>query len=487
MKRFQYFVPAFALALLAFSCKPELEEIPSNLNADLNLNKYVAFGDYLTAGYTNGSLNPEGQNNAYPHILAEQFARTISVPGFVEPILNDPKLQPLQFTGFNADGTPAITESVEMDRLLFSACSNPSAGPYAQFSTDAAQTAAIQNFGVPGLKVSQIRQAGLGNEANLGTPANFNPFFERLLPPNDNRTYQAVAGSTRPTFFTLWVGMSDIVSYAMSGASCGSIPNTSDFKMEVSSLLDTLSKVTKQPDNKLLSTRKGILCNIPNLRDLPMFLNSEAVTLESKYRSTLNDPGLNIWINRKIGPFIPAYNAQKVSFTDFILPKGVKNLNRRDPNLDTRVVNGVSMVVPHGLSEHNPLENDEVLDGSEVSEIETQIADYNLELERLLYNDLARVNTAYSNMVILANMKELFSSFKRGIIYNGVQYSALAVKGGIFSLDNFTLTPRGQAFVANTLIQTMNREINPKNPKGTGFGTKIKEVNVNDYPGVKYP
>ena len=39
----------------------------------IDLSRYVAIGDSITAGYADGALYFDGQKNAYPNILAAQF------------------------------------------------------------------------------------------------------------------------------------------------------------------------------------------------------------------------------------------------------------------------------------------------------------------------------------------------------------------------------------------------------------------------------
>ena len=57
-----------ACALLN-SCKPDIEA-PAVSKGDLNLSKYIAVGNSLTAGYQDNGVYREGQMNSYPSILA---------------------------------------------------------------------------------------------------------------------------------------------------------------------------------------------------------------------------------------------------------------------------------------------------------------------------------------------------------------------------------------------------------------------------------
>src|SRR5205085_4988790 len=59
-------------AIIFNSCKTAFDEVkPTTGSADFT--RYVALGNSLTAGYSDGALSYDGQLNAYPAILAGQF------------------------------------------------------------------------------------------------------------------------------------------------------------------------------------------------------------------------------------------------------------------------------------------------------------------------------------------------------------------------------------------------------------------------------
>ncbi|HSI90300.1 MAG TPA: hypothetical protein VK927_04245, partial [Adhaeribacter sp.] len=162
MNSLKYILPGLALGLLAVSCKPDLEA-PATETAPLDLSRYVAAGDYLTAGFANGGLTRENQEFAYPNILAQQFAQAGATTDFVQPYFSSGNgTQTLTLTGLNADGVPQFTGTTEFEKFTRAACSTDPAGTYEQYSNSPAQTAAIRNFGVPGLLITQLRKAGLG-------------------------------------------------------------------------------------------------------------------------------------------------------------------------------------------------------------------------------------------------------------------------------------------------------------------------------------
>ncbi|MEO5571649.1 MAG: hypothetical protein ABIT08_04870, partial [Bacteroidia bacterium] len=68
------------------SCKTTIDE-PKITSGRADLNKYLAVGGSYTAGYMDGALYLEGQQNSYPAILAKSFA-SVSDEIFKQPLVN---------------------------------------------------------------------------------------------------------------------------------------------------------------------------------------------------------------------------------------------------------------------------------------------------------------------------------------------------------------------------------------------------------------
>src|SRR5687768_16399157 len=78
-------LPALALVALGFGCKPDVDDAGfSTGTADFS--KYVAFGDNYTAGYSNGGVTRESQENSFPNIIAQQIARAGGSSTFNQPL-----------------------------------------------------------------------------------------------------------------------------------------------------------------------------------------------------------------------------------------------------------------------------------------------------------------------------------------------------------------------------------------------------------------
>lgn len=471
MKNVAYLLAGLSLTMLAAGCKPTLDA-PSPETANLDLSRYVAVGDYITAGFMNGGLSRESQQTAYPNILAQQFASASKAGAFVQPYFSNAGT-PMVGLSFNEAGIPVATNTQELMNFLQAGCgSNNQTVISDQFSNSAEQTAIIQNLGVPGLKIRQMGLSGLGNDLNNGKPgtaagAPYNSYFDRLLPAGNDQTYRDVVSNSKPTFFTIWVGMADVLQFVMSGGTCGTPPSSADFSTEMTAQLDALTAN---------GNAKGVVCNLPSVQYLGL---PKLHTLEAKYQQQQNNPDQKIWIiTRRIYAAPSAGNdTVEVTEADLITYKGLERIGKNEQVM----VNGNTQTLPHGLSKFNPLTDEEAFDRKEVEFLESLITtgqglskpSYNT----IITNLITGKNSKYTANVAIANMQELYGSLFNGLNFNGVIYSLKPVTGGFYSYDFFTPTPRGQAIIANEIIQTINEK----------FGTTIFEVNVNSYPAFQHP
>ena len=418
MKNVLYILAGLALSYAATGCKPTLDA-PAPDAGSLNFSRYVAVGDYTTAGFTNGGLSRESQQTAYPAILAQQFATTGAPATFEQPYFNNGGTQMVTLI-LSPAGVPVLSNTTELFNFLGAGCKANSRTIISdQYSNSPEQTASLQNLGIPGLKIAQVPLAGLGNDANLNTPndslspAAYNAYFDRIVPANDNRSYLDVVKNSKPTFFTLWLGMADVVNFAMNGGSCGALPSGIKFSTEINSLLDSLSGSGK---------RQGVIATIPSVKYLG-FPNS--LELQTKFQQQRNDPNVKIWIKalKRYNRPKDGYDVVAVTGADFITPAGLARLG-----VDEQVmVNGNPQTLPHGLSELNPLTEAEVLDSKEADFLESAIS-IGGGLSNPSYNSIItsfaqNTKSKYFGKLAMVNMQELYGRLYNGINYNGVIYS----------------------------------------------------------------
>ena len=119
-----------------------------------NFSKYVALGNSLTAGYSDGALFKAGQENAYPKLMADQF--TLAGGGeFKTPFMND-----------NIGGLLLGGNVIAAPRLIFKNGA-PSVLPDAVPTTEIAvpMTGPFNNMGVPGAKSFHLLAPNYGDIA----------------------------------------------------------------------------------------------------------------------------------------------------------------------------------------------------------------------------------------------------------------------------------------------------------------------------------
>jgi lysophospholipase L1-like esterase len=275
-------------ASLAFTaCSENLDEntasAPEVTAGSANFAKYVAIGNSITAGYTDGALFKAGQSYAFPKLLADQF-RTVGGGDFKIPYTND-----------NVGGLLAGGVQIQGPRLVFH---NGSPKPLNLFDATKVPTTEIavplagpfNNLGVPGAKSFHLLAPNYGNIAGLlnGTA---NPFFVRFRSAAATSVL-ADALAQQPTFFSLWIGNNDVLGYATTGGD-GSNPITPLAGGVGAGFQATYEYLANQ-----LTTNgaKGVVANIPYVTALPHF-------------TTVAYNALNATTNPSFGAQVPTLNA----------------------------------------------------------------------------------------------------------------------------------------------------------------------------------
>ncbi|MFT5503374.1 MAG: hypothetical protein ACI845_001184 [Gammaproteobacteria bacterium] len=184
-----------------------------------DFSKYVAIGDSLTAGYADSALYLDGQLDSYPAILARQFS----------DVGGGTFMQPLMPAGATGSLTLSSNPLPVADRLvLVPTATGPSPGtidPIQSTEIGVPLTGAFNNMGVPGSKSFHLGLPAYGDAAGVpgGTA---NPFFVRFA-SSGRTTVITDALSQATTFFSLWIGNNDILSYATTGG-IGTDQNAAD-------------------------------------------------------------------------------------------------------------------------------------------------------------------------------------------------------------------------------------------------------------------
>ena len=503
MKKYLKFLPLLALGFI--SCEPELDnpidEAGFYTNGEADFSNYVALGNSLTAGYADGSLYITGQKNSYPNILASKFALTQQTNGFNQPLVND-----------NAGGLLLNgTQIADTRYVLAVGADGPSPARYrgAAPTTDITNklTGTFNNMGVPGAKSYHLLAPGYGNVAGVST-GTANPYFARFA-STDNATVIGDALAQDPTFFTLWIGNNDVLSYATSGGLGVYQENVTDFtKYGPNDITDptAFAGVYNSLVTQLTSNGAGgVLLNIPKVTSSPYFTRVPFAPLSPA------DPNFGPQIPTLNSTFAPLNQAfafletpeRSISFSEtaasavLIRDESLPNLSQQltqvligggvDPATaglygmqygqsrqateddlllltSSSVIGTVNQVrmqelMGFGLDQATaaklsvngvtyPLQDQYVLTPDEQLLIKNATIAYNIAISQI----------AEANALGFVDVNALADQIASdgGINYQGVPISSTFVTGGAFSLDGVHFSPRGYAVIANEIIKEIN-------------------------------
>ena len=518
-------------ASLAFTaCSENLDEntaaAPEVTAGSANFAKYVAIGNSITAGYTDGALFKAGQSYAFPKLLADQF-RTVGGGDFKIPYTND-----------NVGGLLAGGVQIQGPRLVFH---NGSPKPLNLFDATKVPTTEIavplagpfNNLGVPGAKSFHLLAPNYGNIAGLmsGTA---NPYFVRFRSAAATSVL-ADALAQQPTFFSLWIGNNDVLGYATTGGD-GSNPITPLAGGVGAGFQATYEYLANQ-----LTTNgaKGVVANIPYVTALPHFttvpynaLNAntnasyaaQITTLNATFASLnqafdfLGFPERKIYFNNinegvnpdkgKSGVVIHDESLTNIStqLTQVLIAGGVPapqaallgsqygqsrqakihSIISRDLIVlpassiigqvnTTRVAQlmgfGLTQAQAGQLSVNGvtfPLEDKWVLLPTEQLEIKNATDGYNTVIK----------NVATSKGLAFVDANALMNQVaSTGIRFGTFSMNASLVTGGTFSLDGVHLTARGNALAANKFLEAISAT----------YGSKFTMYTPETFPIVYLP
>jgi lysophospholipase L1-like esterase len=468
-----------------------------------DFSKYVSLGNSLTAGYCDGALFIAGQEGSYPNLLSQRFA-LVGGGEFKTPFMNDNVggllLGGFQIQGprlyFNGTGPAPVsgTPTTEVSNIL--------TGPY-------------NNLGVPGAKSFHLVAPGYGNVAGVASGAS-NPYFVRFA-SSPGTTVLADAVAQSPTFFSLWIGNNDVLSYATSGGTgTNQLGNLDPATYGGNDITDpnVFASVYSTLVNQLTANgAKGVVANIPYVTSVPFFttvptnpipglpaasagqLNAlfgginaalAGASLPARFVTLVADDGnpatvesnpllikdeslLNI-SSQITAALTPVFGAPTAGYLGALYGQARHASNAaasRDYILLTaRAVIGTTQTgAPspfNTIGVSYPMQDNTTLTASETAEVKTATDAYNATILALANSkDLAFVD-ANAALNQVAN---------GGLVYNGYTMTSTYVTGNSFSLDGVHPSPKGYALIANKFLEAINAK----------YGSNFKGVNLGQY------
>jgi hypothetical protein len=431
----------YIFIILFAACRGHLKEFtPSAGDADFS--HYVAIGNSLTAGYSNGALYISGQQNSYANILAQQF-QTVGGGAFKIPYMADD-------LGVGFVNTTPVTKRVL--RNSTDCLGNTSLSPVLAGSPNLANFNYIggqgpyNNMGVPGAKSFHL------GAPQFGSPTG-NPFYARFASNPGTSTVIGDAMAQNPTFFTFWIGSNDILLYALAGGKEGkdSITSNTMFDAAIAGELTALTS----------TNAKGAIANIPDITSVPYF-------------TTVPYNGLVLTDPTDVNNLNAAYSGTGIAFhlgqNPFIIS------DSSVPGIQLRQIQSSEFIllsIPQDSLKCNhwgslkPIPGQYVLDAQEINSVNAATLHYNQSI----------LNFANLHGLAFIDVNETIKQLKSGLTFEGITLTTQFVSGGAFSLDGVHLTPRGNAVVANQFIQSINAK----------FNASIPMVDVSNYQGVQFP
>ena len=447
----KYLLYILVLALFT-ACEPKIDEFaPSEGDADFTT--YLAMGNSLTAGYADGALYTSGQTNSYPNILAGQF-ELAGGGAFTQPMMpteagvgvGDLGLRSKLVLGMATDclGTTSLGPvpfDPAPDQLEY----------YGYLATSVAADGPFNNIGVPGVKSFHALVPGLGF---------INPYFGRFAADPTTDMLIGEVAKVNPTFFTLWLGNNDVLTYALSGGVLDSITPEPTFSGSMDAIVGTLTA----------NGAKGAIANVPDITAIPYFttvpycglvLTDEADVAALNYGYA----PLNVIINQYEGDTLAfKIGANPFVIADASLPWGMRQIKAGELILLSIPQDSLKCA---GWGSQVPIPEQYVLKANQVADIIAATEAYN--------EKIAGLADAFS--LALVDMNSYLKEFETGMVFDGATYSAQFVLGGLFSLDGIHLNPRGNAIIANHFIDAVNAKYNANLP----------QVIIQDYPGIQFP
>ena len=481
-------------AVLLTACEAELDNpiedggVYSSGSADLS--NYVAVGNSLTAGYADGALYVTGQQNSLPNILAGQFA--LAGGGeFTQPLVDD-----------NTGGLLANGTQIQPNRFVLALDADGNPGPVRLQGTATTDIAnglegSFNNMGVPGAKSFHLVAPGYGNIGGVLTGAS-NPYFVRFASAAD-ATIIGDAAAQSPSFFSLWIGNNDILSYATSGGTgvdrTGNLDPSSYGPNDITDPNVFASVYSQEVQALAASASGGVVFNIPDVTSIPFFTTVpyNAIPLDAATAAGVNQAyaqyngGLAQYA--ALGAITPEErDARTINFqegqnavviedenlTTLPNPAGGTLPNIRQATPEDLIVLTASSTLGTLADPSNPssvigvgvpLGDADVLIPEEQAAVVAAQTSYNATIQAVAQaNGLAFVDAR-------AILNQLASS---GISYDAGTLTSTFATGGAFSLDGVHPTPRGCAYLANQAIAAINEM----------YGSTIPTVNIGSYGTV---
>lgn len=441
MKSNIYFLLLLVATLLS-ACKPEIDSFEPSAG-DANFSTYVALGNSLTSGYKDGALFISGQEVSYPNIIAQQL-KLVGGGDFKQPLMYDEKgfggrlvLRLREVKDCNGDPVAGATPSLGPVPVALLDPTLPDPRNFAH----SAELSGSNNLGVPGAKSFHLLFPGY---------AGANPYFGRFA--NDPATSSILgdAMAKNPTFFSLWIGNNDVLTYALSGGESDSVTSVPYFTYRYSQIINSLLSIGA----------KGVVATIPDITNIPYFTTVPYNAL------VLTDPQQVAGLNQAYSPLGITFALGQNGFIiqDPAAVGGLRQIKSTELILLSIPQDSLKCA---GWGSLKPIPMQFILDEEEILSIKNATEGYNTEI----------LSIATEKELAYVDVNALFAEARAGMVFDGVKFNTSYITGGLISIDGIHLSPRGNALMANKFLEAINLK----------FQSNIPLVDITEYDGIAFP
>lgn len=437
MNRVLKLVGLYALILLiVISCKPKYEK-PEVSKGEIDPTRFVMIGGAHTSGYMNDALYYEGQQNSLAALISNQLS-LVGGNLINQPFVNGNSV------GIGLTGLAQLKLGYKTDCKGITSLSPvrvATVGDNSIFTDNLFSSSnRFGNYGIPGLKLMDISSVNY---------AQSNSFFARMASSFSSSVLEDVSAAN-PTFFSIFLGIEDVLDYAKSGGTINNLPSVGNFENAYSILIQQL----------ISNGAKGAIATIPDVTEMPYFTTIpwNGLTLDEANNTTLNSfyNQLGYYFTVGSNPFMI------VDSTANQLP--VRQILSNELLLLSLPLDSVKC---YQMGTLFPIRDEFVLDQTELQILRNMISQYN--------NIIISLANQYN--LALVRVDEFYSTLNTGFVYNGVSMSAKFVSGGAYSLDGIHFNSKGNALLANEFLKSINLK----------FKSSIPQLNSNAYDATLFP
>jgi hypothetical protein len=479
------------LLMLLTGCEYEFPSTEREYSpGTLDLSSFVAVGDDYLAGFMDGALYTEGQQNGVSAIVADVL-RQSGLEDFPRAdICSANGMNVYDHRGDGIRGRYVLRyPDNQAEEPEITTLQGEEIPPYEGDVT------AIRDLTIPFLKVWQVDEPSLLQ----------NKYYERMALPAPEDLLTSRIRSLQPTSFLLWIGMSDIMGYAVSGGmgdtllTGGADPGSTDltpldlFREKVDRLTEALLAVPES---------KGVIVTLPAFDDFPFFYYyaydfiklpgeklplarsmykefNEAVTASNQHPANPKRPYIDFNDNGYT-PYPQPVVVHDSTLPDAYYPDGRPLEKYRQLQEGEMVLMSLPReMLQYGLGSLIPLGEQYYLNARQVSALRRRVEDFNTVLRekaaaypgRLA---LAEVGEALHHVAMTGKLNGWGKPQSEEIpAVDGVPLQARLELYSIYSLDGLHLNSRGNAWIANMIVKATEQ----------AFGSQLPPVDVNNYKG----